>query len=193
MVWAPDYVTAEQLKTYLKIQHDEDDVFLANWATAVARNVDDFCYRQFGKVDSSETRYFSPYWDSHECKTFIDIDDLYDAAGLTIVDYDTNSITDYTLEPRNALLKGKVYTRISLSGRYTGDFAFTSDKWGWSDVPASIPTATYIQASRVAARRGAPFGVAGSPTDGSEIRLLAQLDPDFKTTLKPYVRQWYAR
>ena len=56
-----------------------------------------------------------------------------------------------------------------------------------------VPTSLYIQASRLAARRGSPWGIAGSPTDGNEIRLLAQLDPDFKTTLKPFIRKWFIR
>jgi hypothetical protein len=192
VAWAPDYVTAAQLKNYLNIQHDNDDLFLANWATAVARNVDDFCGRQFGQVDTVEARSYYPVWDSVECKSYIEMDDLQDITGFEIVDVDGTAFTDYEFEPLNALVKGKPYTRVVLDTYYIKKVTLTG-KWGWTDVPASIPTATYIQASRLSARRNSPFGVAGSPTDGSEIRLLAQLDPDFKTTLKPFVRQWYMR
>lgn len=192
MVWAPDYVTAAQLKSYLKIQHDDDDLFLANWATAVARNVDDYCSRQFGQVGTAETRYYTPVWDRNECKTFIEIDDLQDVTGFKLFNPDGTEITDYTFYPRNALVKGMVYTEVAVETRYTKEMSALG-LWGWTSVPASIPTSTYIQASRLDARRSSPFGIAGSPTDGSEIRLLAQLDPDFKTTLKPYVRKWYAR
>jgi hypothetical protein len=192
VVWAPDYVTATQLKSYLNIQHDDDDLWLANWATAVSRNVDDFCGRQFGQVASAEARSYKPTWDRHECKTYVEIDDLQDITSFALVDSDAVAITDYELQPLNAIKKGSLYTRLVLDTYYADNLVATG-KWGWTAVPASIPSGAYIQASRLAARRNSPFGVAGSPTDGSEIRLLAQLDPDFKTTLKPYVRKWYAR
>lgn len=192
MTWAPDYVTAAQLKNYLKIQHDDDDAFLANWATAVARNVDDFCGRQFGQIVADETRSYKPQWDRNECKTYLEIDDIQDITDFAIVDVNGEAVTDYALEPLNAIKKGSVYTRVLMPTYFNKNLVATG-KWGWNAVPAAIPTATFIQASRLAARRNAPFGVAGSPADGSEIRLLAQLDPDFKTTLKPYIRRWYVR
>lgn len=189
MGWAPDYVTAAQLKSYLNIQHDDDDLWLANWATAVSRNVDNFCNRQFGQT-ALENRSYTPHWDRNECLTYIEIDDLHDVTGFTLVDSDSTAITDYTLWPKNAIAKGKPYERISIDAGYTDDLV-AHGKWGWTSVPTSIPTATYIQASRLNARRSSPFGVAGSPQQGSEIRLLAQLDVDFITTLKPLVRKWY--
>lgn len=190
MGWAPDYVTATQLKDYLNIQHDDADLFLANWATAVSRNVDDYCGRQFGQVATAETRTYKPVWDRNECKTYLEIDDIQDITGLAVTDEDAVAITDYSLEPLNAIKKGRVYTRILLPTYYTSNVTILG-KWGWNTVPAAIPTSAFIQGARLNARRHSPFGVAGSPTEGSEIRLLAQLDPDFKTTLKPYVRKWY--
>jgi hypothetical protein len=61
-------------------------------------------------------------------------------------------------------------------------------------VPPSIPAALLLQASRLNKRRDSPFGIAGSPSaqGAGEVRLLARLDPDFITTLKPYVRKWWA-
>lgn len=192
MAWAPDYVTGDQLKNYLKIQNDDSNSFLANWATAVSRNVDDFCGRQFGQVATVEERSYKPKWDRHECKTYLEIDDLQDITGFELHDANGDEISDYDFEPTNAIKKGKVYERLLLPTYYTLNLVATG-KWGWNAVPASIPTSTYIQAARINARRSSPFGIAGSPEDGSELRLLAQLDPDFKTTLKPYVRKWYAR
>lgn len=190
MTWAPDYVTSAQLKTYLKIQHDDDDLFIANWITSVSQNVNDHCGRQFGQVATAEDRSYTPVWDHNECKSYVEIDDIQDITGFTVEDSDGTAITDYTFYPKNAIKKGRVYERISVDTRYTRDLVFNG-KWGWTSVPASIPSAFYIQASRLAARRGSPFGVAGSPKDGSEIRLLAKLDPDFIMTLRPYVRKWY--
>ena len=61
----------------------------------------------------------------------------------------------------------------------------------FSPVPASVKLATEMQASRWAKRRDAPFGVAGSPELGSELRLLPKLDPDVEVLLSghgDYVR-----
>lgn len=188
MSWAPDYATAAGLKSYLRIDDTADDVFLALWITAVSRNVDDHCGRQFGQVVAEE-RTYEGLWDRHLCTRVYEIDDLFDVGALVVTDADAAAVTDYELWPLNAPQKGKPYTQLRAAavGRLTLDAP-----WGWPAVPASIPTAMYLQAARLAARRDSPFGIAGSPSEGSEIRLLAQLDPDFRTALKPYVRKWWA-
>lgn len=57
-------------------------------------------------------------------------------------------------------------------------------------VPDSIKLACLLQASRFFIRREAPFGIAGSPEAGSELRLLAKVDPDVEVILGPY-RSWW--
>jgi len=56
-------------------------------------------------------------------------------------------------------------------------------------VPGPIHQACLIQTNRLIMRRDAPFGVAGSPEVGSEVRLLARLDPDVETMVRPYMRK----
>jgi hypothetical protein len=192
MTWAPDYTTTALLKNYLNIQHDDDDLWIANWVTTVSRNIDDFCGRQFGQVAVAEERSYTPKWDVNLCRSYVEIDDLQDITSFALEDSYGTAITDYTFEPKNAIVKGSVYTRLYVETRYVRDLVATG-KWGWNAVPSAVPTGLYIQASRLKARRNSPFGVAGSPETGSEIRLLAQLDPDFKTSLKPLVRKWYVR
>jgi hypothetical protein len=51
--------------------------------------------------------------------------------------------------------------------------------------------ATLIQASRLFARRHAPFGVAGNPEVG-QLRLLERLDPDVAISVRPFARVWGA-
>jgi hypothetical protein len=60
------------------------------------------------------------------------------------------------------------------------------------EVPSAVKQACLIQASRFFTRRYAPFGVAGSPESGSEMRLLAKVDPDVAVILGPYVTWWGA-
>jgi hypothetical protein len=66
--------------------------------------------------------------------------------------------------------------------------------WGWDEVPTTVEQATLLQASRFHARRFSPYGVAGSPEAGSEMRLLAKLDPDVELALgrASLVRWWAA-
>jgi uncharacterized phiE125 gp8 family phage protein len=196
VTWAPDYVTAEQLKSYLRIGDNADDAFIAAWITTVSRNVDDFTGRQFGQT-LAESRYYTPVWDRAECAWFAEIDDVQDVTGLTVTDSDgtavpalTSTVAGYQLLPRNAAAKGRPYERLKLTVA-TGEID-VNVKFGWSAVPSAVPTGALLQAARLNHRRSSPFGIAGSPTEGTQVRLLAQLDPDFRTSLKPYVRDWWA-
>ena len=192
MTWAPDYSTAAIVKNYLGIDDNVDqvDTFIALWITAVSRNVDDHCGRQFGRVAALEERYYTPVWDRRDQCWYATVDDVQDLTGAAIEDENGTAVTDYVMLPRNAAAKGKPYEQIKLTSA-TGEIA-ASMLWGWNAQPAGVTVGLLLQAARLNARRDSPFGIAGSPAQGSEIRLLAQLDPDFKTTLKPLVRDWWA-
>ncbi len=197
MTWAPDYITRAELQGYLSLQDNARDAFVDLWITAVSRNVDDHCGRQFGRVAAAEDRYYTPVYDSHECAWFCEIDDLQDTTGFTVEDENgdavaaqTSTVDGYTLLPRNAAVKGQPYTTLKLTvstGEITGN-----GLWGWTATPSSIKTAMFLQAARLNARVDSPFGISGSPQEQGELRLLAQLDPDFRTSLRPYVRKWWA-
>jgi hypothetical protein len=197
VTWAPDYVTRQELKSYLRIGDNADDAFIDAWVTTVSRNVDDHCGRQFGKVAAAEERYYSPVYDRPQGAWFVEVDDLQDVTGLTVIDEDgtavpalTSTVAGYQLLPRNAAAKGRPYERLKLT-LYTGELAVEAP-WGWNAVPAAVPTGVFLQGARLAARRDSPFGISGSPSQQGELRLLAQLDPDFRTSLKPFVRKWWA-
>jgi len=55
-----------------------------------------------------------------------------------------------------------------------------------------VLNACKLQTGRFNKRLQALFGVAGSPADGSEVRLLAKLDPDVAVMLVDYTRVWGA-
>lgn len=189
MTWAPDYVTASELKSYLRIDDTADDVFIGLWVTTVSRNVDDHCGRQFGQVDTPESRTYEGVWNRDLGLYVAEIDDLMDLTGLAWEDEAGVEVTDYELWPRNAQQKGKPYTQIRTS---TAGWLVGVAPWGWSAIPSSVKTGIFLQGARLAARRDSPFGISGSPSEQGEIRLLAQLDPDFRTSLKPFVRKWWA-
>lgn len=185
MSWAPDYTTTARLKSYLRIDDAADDVLLGAWITAASRNVDEHCKRQFGLVDAPEER---TYWGEYdrECRRWVyHLDDLPALDDFTVVTATGTAVTGWTLEPGNAVQRGRPYERLvaDVCGPLT-----MAAPWGWATVPPSIEVGLWLMAARLASRRDSPFGIAGSPSEGSEIRLLAKLDPDMITVLKPYRR-----
>ena len=196
MPWKPDYVTTTELGAYIMGTGAdmEDEAQLALAASAASRAVDRHCHRQFGLVDPAQERRYTAHWNRRRCCWVVSVDDLQDLAGLTVT-IDGNALT-YTLEPMNAADEGKPYERLvvdDLSASVAkptgldGEVVATA-KWGWSAVPAAVQQATLMQASRFHWRRNAPGGVAGSPDSGSEVRLLARVDPDLAPALSDFVR-----
>jgi hypothetical protein len=195
MAWAPDYVTAAELGAHLRIGDTGDDVALAVAISAASRAIDHYCNRQFGLVASPEERRYTASALAGRTRWVIDIDDLMTTTGLVaeVADVD-GEIDDYDLEPINAASKGRPWTRLVVNDTSealpTGDeFEVTiTASWGWSAVPTAVKQATLLQASRFHARRDSPYGVAGSPDLGSELRLLSRVDADVAVALRPYTR-----
>jgi hypothetical protein len=203
MAWAPDYATTAEARAYITRNAETvDDTEIALAITAASRAADTYCGRQFGLV-SAEERFYTPEWDRRRRRWVIKIDDLMSTAGsdFQLQDADGNdvgAIDDYILEPRNAAAKGRPWTHLVVKPTSTYiptgieyEAAFTAP-WGWTSVPTPVKQGTLLQTSRFFARRNSPYGIAGSPDDGSEMRLLARVDPDVAVILSPYRRWWAA-
>lgn len=204
MAWAPDYTTTTDLEAFMRVEDHEDAAQMSLAITASSRAIDLAAGRQFGKAATSEARYYRARWDLADLAWTVDVDDVYDTAGLTVA-LDSNrdqtwstAVTDYVLRPRNSVAKGKPFTYLSV-GRMVrplcrGDeVQVTTDKFGWSAFPDVVVQACLLQSSRLMMRRDSPFGVAGSPANGgSELRLLAKLDPDVDVMVRSVTRTWGA-
>jgi hypothetical protein len=187
MAWAPDYITGEDQGDWLRITDSVDDVEIALAVTAASRAVDNLCNRQFGSSSGAQTRSYPATPRRDRGVWVVEIDDLM--VGPTVA-LDGDAITDYTLEPVNAAADGMPWTRLVISADssvqpsstlYTVDI--TANPWGWTAIPDVVQLATRLQASRFLVRRDSPYGVAGSPDQGNEMRLLARLDPDVAVML----------
>lgn len=203
MAWKPDYVSAADLAAYVRITDNLDDAQLARAVTAASRAIDRHTRRQFGKTNTAEARYYSARWATRLGAWVVPIDDLMTTTGL-VVELDTTgdgtyateiASGTYVLRPRNAAADGEPWTELALLSSASaspcgadGELRITAT-WGWTSVPVTVEEACLLQASRLDFRRNAPAGVAGSPDAGSEIRLLAKLDPDVAVTLEPYRRK----
>lgn len=201
MAWQPNYVTDDEAKEYRRLEDTVDDVLIAVAITAASRAVDDHCRRQFGRVDAPEQRSYEIRWDRRVRRYVVDIDDLMTTVGLAVVvDGQEFTSDQWRLEPVNAAQKGKPWTQLVFARGVNpvrcnkfGDeevYADPTASWGWTTYPTQVKLATLMQMNRFLARRDSPYGVAGSPQDGSEIRLLAKLDPDVITVLGSSLVRW---
>lgn len=191
MTWRPDYVSATEVATYLRVGDTADNALYATWATAASRAIDRRCNRQFGSTSGSVARVYrrAPYYDPASGLFVLEIDDLHDASGLLVngVGYAAQGAV---LLPDNAAADGLPWERIGLISWPVPSTpgapiinTVTATGWGWATVPPQVTAASYLQCARWNFRRDAPAGIAGSPDQGSELRLLNKLDPDVSTTL----------
>lgn len=196
MAWKPLYVTAQELKDeLLKIDQDVDDAWIGRAVVAASRAIDDTCRRQFGKTDALETRYYRAEWRPDKDRWVVVIDDLMTVAGLEVEVDGGAAVTGHRLMERNAAADGVPWERLefahgaSVVPVYPDREVAVTATWGWSAVPPAVAAAAMLQASRFYSRRDSPYGIAGSPeSPGSELRLLARVDPDVAVTLTGFVR-----
>lgn len=197
MGWAPNYVTDGELESFLRIDDTGDNPELALAISSASRAVDRLTRRQFGKTDGAETRTYEAQWDPDEGLWVASIDDLMSVAGLVVtVDGAPLAASDYRLGPRNADKVGRPWVELATAtatiptlgqGRRTIDV--TANPWGWTAVPAAIKQGTLLQSSLEFASRNTPFGIAGSPDMGNEMRLLAKLHPTAFNDILSYKRK----
>lgn len=200
-MWKPDYVEVStpydgSAKQYLRIPEadDIDDVRLGLDVSAASRAVDRATFRQFGQDAAPTVRLYTPEYDHTIRKWVVRIDDLMDTTGLTVTSGGV-AITGSVLWPLNSVVEGRPFTELRLPSTPTDTTpggVSVSAKFGWTAIPATVKDATLLQTARFFKRSDAPFGVAGSPDSGSEMRLLAKVDPDVAVMLSDYVRRWVA-
>lgn len=193
-MWRPDYISAEQLKDYRNIDDGVDDFVYAAAVTAASRAIDNHCNRQFGNSETAQQRAYTAWYHYELGRWVVDIDDLQDADDL-VVEVGSTAVTAYTLMPVNAVLDGLAWTQLVFGVNAEaqpcsspGEVLITADPWGWGEVPAPVVNAAYLQGSRFVARRKSPYGIAGSPDQGSELRLLNRVDPDVGVSLRGFRR-----
>lgn len=201
MTWRPIYATRAQATGYIRLRADEDDAQVDLALGMASRAIDRHCLRQFGNTGAVQARRYTPRWSGSRNAWQAKIDDVQNVAGM-LVDFDSSydgtfasPVTDFILQPDNAVENGMPYERVVFAAP-SGVRVTTAAQgvrvtaiFGWNAVPDAVTEACLLQVSRLHLRRDAPFGVAGSPSDGSELRLLAKLDPDVAVGLDFYRRR----
>lgn len=194
------YASLSELKLALRIDDTNDDTLLTLALNAADSLIDAHCDRTFVAEVSASARSFTPSGGR------VDVDDFYTTDGLIVAvggnlipAYVENVSAGYRVGPDNAPEYGEPYTFIE----YDYGAALTWGWWVWSrhnrvsvtakwgyaeNVPQAVKQAALLQASRLFSRRNSPYGIAGSPDMGSELRLLAKVDPDVAVMLGKFVR-----
>jgi len=192
MPWKPDYLTVAAAAAYLRIPAGDtvDDTELQVWVSTASRAIDEYCNRQFGQLAAPAARVYrrTPVLDPTLGLWCFDIDDVQDVTGF-LVNGVAYASSGAVLLPDNAPADGRPWTRLGVTSYPSPSSpgspvaGVLTGRWGWSAQPVQVGAAMRLQVSRWSFRRDAPSGVAGSPESGSEMRLLARLDPDVKTSL----------
>jgi len=190
------YGTLAEIKGRLGIVTGDtaDDTKMESIVEAISRAIDMQCSRRFYLDGSDATRYFTA--------EFGDV--LYpgDLVSVTTLATDVSgsrtygitwAATDYDLEPFNAALDGKPYTKVCASP--LGLYSFPTlargvkliGKWGWPSVPKPIAEACLLAGEKLFKRKDAVFGVVGSPEMG-QLKQMLRDDPDLAILVNPYVK-----
>lgn len=201
MAWAPSYVTADELAAFVRVPDDADEAQMDLAIAAASRAIDRCTGRQFGKVDATEARAYTARFSPTRNRWMVAVDDFMTTDDM-VVEFDVDGdetysveITGYGLRPANAHHAGRPWEEIVIrpgsAGVVTADESAiqVTARWGWDEVPPAVRQACLLQASRLLARRDSPYGVAGSPETGGELRLLAKVDPDVEVALADYKRR----
>lgn len=205
MAWTPDYVTLDQFKAYaLRVSPADtiDDVEAQIAVTSASRAVDRFTRRQFGNTEL-ESRLYTPEYDRASGRHIVRTDDIAEVGEGFLIEADVDGTADWVTVassfaklPLNAAANARPYERLTFPaaaalGTLEGSLRVTA-VYGWAEVPAAVEQATLLQAARYFKRREAPFGTAGSPEMGTEIRLTEKVDVDLQSALRPYRLQVWA-
>lgn len=202
-----DYVTLQELKSFLRITDVNDEPELSIAIAAASRAIDQATGRHFGQAETADARYYNacrPNWNNGFGGRYVlETADISTVTSLTVkTDLDDNATfettltinTDFRLWPWNASSEARPWERIVLTSGQSFPTQLrgieVTAKWGWTAVPPAIKQATLLQASRFFSRRNSPYGIAGSPDLGNELRLLARVDPDVMVVVAPYKRHW---
>ena len=196
----PVYVTLNELKAFVgvPIVDTADDATLTRALSAAEAQIDTYTGRKFTTDVNPVARYYT----AQDHSTVL-IDDVQTTTGLVVKTDETGDgvfettwtiDTDFRLGPYNAAADSGPWNYLAAVGSKRWPTATraveVTARYGFAAVPAPIQQAALIQATFLWKRKDAPFGIAGSPEFGSEMRILASLDPTARSLLLPYRIPW---
>lgn len=192
------YCTVEELRAHLS---DVDSRLttdtLERAITAASRGVDEWCGRRFWTDPAPVARTFRP-----EGRCVVEVGDISTTVGLVVEtdpSYDGSWSQAWTLDadfelgPDNADADGGAYawTELRSIGGRRWPIAErrtlrVTARWGWSQVPGQVTSATILRAAALFTRKDSPAGVS-TFGDFAAVRI-SRRDPDVIELLTPFQR-----
>lgn len=195
MAIGDDYLTRQELKSYMGLEGTSDDPLVDDAISSASREMERHCHRQFNDAGvASARRYFATRCDE------IAVDDFWTDTGF-VLEIDVNGdgtwtvvpATEYQLTPLDRMRDGApwVYWKIEMVGstqlpvRRRASVRVTA-RWGWEAVPADVKQAARMLASDTFQVKDARMGVAGSDQFGTIVRVRSNSLVEAK--LKHFIR-----
>jgi hypothetical protein len=175
--------------TTLAMDASRDELLTLDLAAA-SRSIDDHCGRYFYADPAASARSYAICGRTLRDRSGryrLLIDDVASLTDLVVEIGDGSSwtaVTDYRVEPRNALSARRPITSLSRLGGWGSDEVRVTAVWGWPAVPDAVVKATIIQAARLYRRKDSPEGVVGVAEWGT-VRV-SRIDPDVQALVAPY-------
>jgi hypothetical protein len=196
MALGADYLTRDELKTYMGLEGSDQDTNVDEAISSASREIERHCHRQFNDAGTvSARRYRATRCDE------IAVDDFWTETGF-ILEIDQNGdgtwttvdASEYELTPLDRMRDGVpwVYWKIEMVGstqlpvRRKACVRVTA-QWGWEELPADVKQAVKMLASDTFQVKDSRMGVAGSDQFGTIVRVRSNSLVEAK--LKHFVRQ----
>lgn len=197
MALGADYITRQELKTYMGLEGTTDDALVDDAISSASREIERHTNRQFNDAGSvSARRYRATRCDE------IAVDDFWTTTGF-ILEIDQNgdgttwttvSASEYELTPLNRMVNGVewVYWKIEMVGSTTLPVSRracvrVTAQWGWQTLPSDVKQAVKMLASDTFQVKDSRMGVAGSDQFGTIVRVRSNSLVEAK--LKNFVRK----
>lgn len=196
MALGADYVTREELKSYMGLETSTDDALVDDAISSASREIERHTNRQFNDAEAVSARLYV----AKKCGVLA-VDDFWTTVGF-ILEIDVNGdgtwttvpASEYQLSPLNRMLNGVpwVYWKIEMVGttslpvRRKASVRVTA-QWGWEAVPPDVKQAAKIHAADTFQLKDSRMGVAGSDQFGTIMRV--RDNSAVAAKLKNFVRQ----
>lgn len=204
MAIGDDYLTLDDIKRWTNYQGNEKDDIFAYVITAVSRDIEDYCHRQFNDAGVASARVYAPV-----SRDLCIVDDFWTTDGLVIqTDNDGDGVfettwteADYELRPLNGVRNGRPgwpywqirarpftganIQRFHHSGHGVANVQVTA-RWGWQVVPASVVQAGRMLCADTFSLKDNRLGIAGADQFGTVVRVRDNLLA--RARLKEYAR-----
>lgn len=197
MALGADYITRQELKSYMGLEGTTDDLLVDDAISSASREIERHCNRQFNDSEAVSVRRYR----ATRCDE-IAIDDFWTTTGF-ILEIDVNgdgtswttvAATEYELTPLNRMVNGVewVYWKIEMVGSTKLPVSRracvrVTAQWGWETLPSDVKQAVKMLASDTFQVKDSRMGVAGSDQFGTIVRVRSNSLVEAK--LKNFVRK----